>query len=105
MPLLGYLGDFSTRSNEKLYHAKRTGTLSALALDGSEDHLIGQEAKIYWDRLDMANKRQRVIHDVEVEFNAGRKRKWDAIPYQGAHCSLRTPSLATWMTQHGSTTG
>ena len=51
---------------------KRTGTLNAL--DGSEDHLIVREAKQFWDRLDMPNRRNQVIHDVEVEHAANRLR-------------------------------
>ena len=51
----------------------RTGTLNAL--DGSEDHLIVREAKTYWDRLDMSKRRERAIHDVEVEF-AARRLRW-----------------------------
>lgn len=51
---------------------KRIGTLNAL--DGKEDHLITREAKRYWDRLDMPSKRDRIIHDVDVEYEAGRLR-------------------------------
>ena len=54
---------------------KRTGTLNAL--NGDEDHLIVREAKVFWDRLDMPTKREQAIHDVDVEFNAGRLR-WNA---------------------------
>ena len=49
---------------------KRTGTLNAL--NGDDDHLIKREAKTYWNRLEMKGRREKVIHDVEVEHKAGR---------------------------------
>ena len=68
------------RHEEAAKGYKRTGTLNAL--DESEDGLIVREAKTYWDRLGMRHKREKVIHDVDVEYKAGRLR-WCSSHIQG----------------------
>ena len=68
------------RHEEAAKGYKRTSTLNAL--DGSEDKFIVREAKKYWDRLDMPRRRERVIHDVDVEYEAGRLR-WCPSHIQG----------------------
>ena len=42
------------------------------ALDGSEDHLIAREARLFWDKLTISAKRDATIRDVETEVEAGR---------------------------------
>jgi len=44
------------------------------ALTGEEDHLICRETRTFWDELEMWSVRQEVVHDVEVEWAAGRLR-------------------------------
>ena len=51
---------------------KYTGATNAL--DGSEDHLIGREARLFWDKLESSAKRNAACHDVRVEVEAGRLR-------------------------------
>ena len=42
------------------------------ALDGSEDRLMGREAKGFWDALAVAGKRDQAVHDVKVEVDEAR---------------------------------
>ena len=42
------------------------------ALDGSEDHLIAREARLFWDKLNISAKRDATIRDVECEVESGR---------------------------------
>ena len=61
--------------NPALHAAVAAGfwkTGQANALDGSQDHLLCREAKLFWDELRMWSRRAEVIHDVDVEFDAGR---------------------------------
>ena len=51
---------------------KYTG--AANSLNGAEDHLICREAKVFWDELDMGAVRQELLHDVTLEYRAGRLR-------------------------------
>ena len=44
----------------------------ANALDGTEDHLICREARRFWEELGREVARRDAIHDVDVEFEAGR---------------------------------
>ena len=45
------------------------------ALDGSEDRMIGREARLFWDKLEVSAKRNCACHDVRVEVAAGRLRR------------------------------
>ena len=45
---------------------------AAVALDGSEDHLVTREAKQVWDEVGMAAARETALCDVGVEVAAGR---------------------------------
>ena len=57
---------------------KYTGATNAL--DGSEDHLIAREARVFWDNLGVSAKRDAVCHDVRVEVEGGRLRwGYDAV--------------------------
>ena len=49
---------------------KRVG--AAVALDGSEDHLVTREAKQVWDEVDMKSAREEALCDVATELRAGR---------------------------------
>jgi hypothetical protein len=49
---------------------KKTGTTNAL--NGDDDHLICREAKLFWNRLGIKQKRENAIHGVKVEVDAGR---------------------------------
>jgi hypothetical protein len=49
---------------------KKVGLTNDLA--GGEDHLICREARAFWDDIGMAKRREQVLHDVEVEIQAGR---------------------------------
>jgi len=44
----------------------------AVALDGSQDHLICREAGSFWSKLGMSEKREQAIHNVKSEVEAGR---------------------------------
>ena len=52
---------------------KTTGT--TVAFDGSEDHLIGKDAKEFWDELDMRSRIDRELHALEGRWHAG-ELKW-----------------------------
>ena len=57
---------------------KYTGATNAL--DGTEDHLIAREARVFWDNLGMSAKRDAACHDVRVEVEASRLRwGYDAV--------------------------
>ena len=45
---------------------------AAVALDGSEDHLVTREAKQVWDDVNMKSAREEALCDVATEFRAGR---------------------------------
>ena len=45
---------------------------AAVALDGSEDHLVTREAKQVWDDVNMKSAREEALSDVTTEFRAGR---------------------------------
>ena len=45
---------------------------AAVALDGSEDHLVTREAKQVWDDVNMRSAREEALHGVATEFRAGR---------------------------------
>jgi hypothetical protein len=57
---------------------KYTGATNAL--NGSEDYMIAREARTFWDKLGVSEKRDGAVHDVEVEVEAGRLRwGYDAV--------------------------
>ncbi len=49
---------------------KYTGETNAL--DGSEDCKIAREARVFWDKLGVSERRDAAVHDVDVEVEAGR---------------------------------
>ena len=64
---------------------KTTGT--TVAFDGSEDELIGNDARKFWDELDMRAKINRELSDLKKRYDAGNL-KWnyenvqkEVIPY------------------------
>ena len=64
-------------NNRNLHDQARKGfkyTGCTNALDGSEDHLIAREARVFWDKHDVSAKRDAACHDVHVEVEAGRLR-------------------------------
>ena len=69
--------------NRALHDQARQGykyTGETNALDGSEDHLIAREARVFWDNLGISAKRDAACHDVRVEVEAGRLRwGYDAV--------------------------
>ena len=69
--------------NRALHDQARQGykyTGETNALDGSEDHLIAREARVFWDNLGISAKRDAACEDVRVEVEAGRLRwGYDAV--------------------------
>ena len=49
---------------------KTTGT--TVAFDGSEDHLIGADAKAFWDEYDMRAKINNKLKDIEERWSTGK---------------------------------
>jgi hypothetical protein len=61
--------------NPALHTAAAEGfwkTGQANALDGSQDHRICRESRLFWDESQMWRRRAEVTHDVDVEFDSGR---------------------------------
>jgi flavin-binding protein dodecin len=61
--------------NPALHTAAADGFLKtgqANALDGSQDHRICRESRLFWDESQMWRRRAEVTHDVDVEFDSGR---------------------------------
>ena len=48
---------------------KHTGTTNAF--DGSEDHIIANDAKIFWDELGMRERITPAVADLEKRYNDG----------------------------------